>query len=290
MPDPTASASRSPLSDWLTTDPPAPSWLIPDILPAGRMIVLAGSPGAGKSFLSYTLAVAGAVGAPFLGSAPAAPFRTVYFDEENAPEDAAEYMRWVWNGLQRPAVAQIEANLAHYGLQLARFPTATARFEFCAQAVFAHKPDLLVIDTATPVCRIEDENDNAEASRAIQTIRRLRAFAAPGCTVLILKHMKIDKDTGHRDIRGAKAWAGECDGILFQEKAPGQPFPVLGRSFSSTRLSPQKVRAFGLQHALKITPVESYGGIRLNSTPYLVLPKGIAIEPAAPPYQNPSKS
>lgn len=259
---------RSPLGDWLTTTPPPPSWLIPDILPAGRMIVLAGSPGAGKSFLSYSLAVAGAVGAPFLGSRPDSPFRTLYFDEENAPEDAAEYLRWTWNGLQRPSVAQIEGNLWHYGLQLSRLPNSLARAEFMATAAAAHRPDLIIVDTATPVCRIEDENDNAEASRAIAFLRRLRAVAAPGCTLLILKHMRIDKDSGHRDIRGAKAWSGECDGILFQEKAPGKPFPILGRKFSSTRLSPQKVRAFGLQFPLKITPTETSGGVHLAASPY----------------------
>jgi RecA-family ATPase len=232
------------------------------------MIVLAGSPGAGKSFLSYSLAVAGAVGAPFLGSTPESPFRTLYFDEENAPEDAAEYLRWTWNGLQRPSVAQIEANLWHYGLQLSRLPNSLARAEFMASAAAALRPDLIIIDTATPVCRIEDENDNAEASRAIAFLRRLRAVAAPNCTLLILKHMRIDKDSGHRDIRGAKAWSGECDGILFQEKAPGKPFPILGRKFSSTRLSPQKTRAFGLQFPLKITPAEVSGGVHLTASPY----------------------
>lgn len=284
MTAPTSPAgARSPLSDWLTSSPPPPSWLVPGIIPAGRMIVLAGAPGAGKSFLSYVLATSGATSKPFLG-APLEPFRTVYFDEENASEDAAEYLRWAWNGLDRPDPGLIDANLWHFGLQLARLSTSAARGEFMRSVVAAHQPNLIVIDTATPVMRIADENDNAEASRAIADLRRLRSIAAPKCTVIILKHMKVDTETGHHDVRGAKAWKGECDGILYLSKAPGKPYNVLGRDFSATRLYPEKVRAFGLARALKVSPRESTGGVVLDAAPYDKTPRGVIIEPdnAAP--------
>jgi len=229
--------------------------------------VLAGAPGAGKSFLCYSLALSGATGAPFLGSALAAPFRTLYFDEENAPDDAAEYLRWCWNGLQKPSVAEIEASLWHFSFRLGRLRDGAEVYSFMRAVCAAYQPQLIVIDTATPCCRIADENDNAEASRAIRALRQVVWTSAPDATIIVLKHLRIDHDSGYKDVRGAKAWSGEADGVIFLERARGRPFKLLNRAFSATRLYPQKTRAFGLGEPLRVTPAESSGGIILTAAP-----------------------
>jgi RecA-family ATPase len=229
------------------------------------MILLAGSPGAGKSFLSYTLSLSGAVGRDFLGQ-PLSPFKTCYFDEENATEDALAYIRRAWAGLGRPDPSVIADNFWLFNMSLARQATTSGVYDFMRHQVAAHQPDLIVLDTATPACRIADENDNAEASAAIRQLRKIRSVAAPGCTLLILKHMKVDTASGHRDIRGAKAWKGECDGAIFHERKPGRPRHILGHSFSETILIPEKVRAYGLSDRLTITPTEAHGGIALATS------------------------
>jgi RecA-family ATPase len=229
------------------------------------MILLAGSPGAGKSYLSYSLALSGAVGRDFLGQ-PTVSFKTCYFDEENATEDSLAYLRWAWSGLGHPDAHLAAENFALFGMALARQQSTAHVYEFMRQQCAQHQPNLIVIDTATPACRIQDENDNAEASIAIRQLRKIRSVAAPNCTLLILKHMRVDRADGHRDIRGAKAWAGECDGILFHERKGGRPLKLLGHSFSATKLIPNKVRAIGLSEPLTITPIEAHGGILLTAS------------------------
>lgn len=240
----------------LGVDPPSPSWLVPGIIPEGAIVILAGDPGVGKSALSYSLSLAVSIGGKFL-SQFAKPGRVLYFDEENSEQDFHSYLDTLWRGLDCPAPAEIAR-----GLFIERFTLGGALTPYgeMSRLVDDLQPSLVVIDTATPACRIEDENSNGEASAAIRRLRMLKARVASS-TFLILKHARVDSDTGQRDIRGAKAWKGEADAVLFHTQAQGRP--PLG-AWRRTRLTPGKVRAYGLRDPMLIVPVKHNGGYRLT--------------------------
>ena len=72
--------------------------------------------------------------------------------------------------------------------------------------------------------------------------------------VKILKHAKF-QDGSHepgvrRTIRGAKAWLGSVDQVLYHIRQRGRPKEGL----STTILVPDKSRAFGLKGFIKVTP------------------------------------
>lgn len=214
------------------------------------MTILAGDPGVGKSVLSYSLALALASGTPFLGR-PVEKRKVLYFDEENSEQDLRAYLHTLWLGMGQPDLATLNANLhiEHFGLAAAiRSP-----YDLMKHYAGEFGPDLIVLDTATPICRIMDENSNSEASQAIRQLRLVRGAASPHCTVLTLKHARRD-DAGNKNIRGAKGWLGEFDGVLYHTLSPGRK-PKTG--WRSTRLESGKVRAHGLRHPIKIVPIGS---------------------------------
>jgi len=225
-----------------------PEWIVKDMLPRGTMVVLAGEAGAGKSFLSYSLAYAAALGLPFLGF-PTAPTKVLYFDEENGDPDFLQYNQWAWAALGCPDISILDdrLRLEHHSL-LGGWKMAMRK------ALRDHKPGLTIIDTCTPAFHIQDENDNAEASRIIHELRDMRhEFADDSMTYLLLKHEKQRDDTSHRrTIRGAKTWLGSCDQTLYHVIPRGARRRKDG--LRRTQLEPDKLRAFALRSRLSIEP------------------------------------
>jgi RecA-family ATPase len=254
------SLTRLVTSDVLNGEPIAPDWLVPDILCKGSMIVLAGDAGVGKSMLCYSLAVALASGRKFLGRQLAAD-RVLYFDEENSLPDSNAYLRRVWLGMDKPSIASLDANLFLHHMSLTR---AYAR-EMSVIAADV-KPALIIIDTANAACQIDDENDNAQASRAIKSLRAARlASTRDDTSVLVLKHAKVTHDkkgNEYRDIRGAKTWKAELDGVIIHTAPRGRP-PSHGR-YRNTCWWPTKSRAFGLLHPIEVVPVCNGESVRFD--------------------------
>jgi len=229
-------------------------WLLPDLLPRGSLIALAGLPGAGKSVLSYTMAMGLATGTAVIGRQPDRCYRVCYFDDENGIHDRLEYQRWAaWGlGLDESHRAALEANLWVYSGALGTHAWPDA----VADAIDAHDPAVLMFDTATPCFNIEDENDNAEASQTIRQLRTLMRSREPHISGWVLKHGKVrSEETEERDasytLRGAKAWEGAVDGIIYHIRGRGRP-NVDG--LHVTKLVPGKTRAFGLRQRLIIQP------------------------------------
>ena len=225
-----------------------PEWIVKDMLPRGTMVVLAGEAGAGKSFLSYSLAYAAALGVPFLGL-PTAPTKVLYFDEENGEPDFLQYNQWAWAALGCPDVSIIDERLRLEHNSLVGGWKMTMR-----AALREHQPGLVIVDTTTPAFHIQEENDNAEASRVIRELRQMRHdYASPSMTYLLLKHEKQRDDTSHRrTIRGAKSWLGAVDQTLYHVIPRGARRRKDG--LRRTQLEPDKLRAFALRSRLSIEP------------------------------------
>ena len=223
-------------------------WLLPELMVEGQMVVLAGDAGVGKSYLAMTLAQRLAVGSHILES-PCAPQRVLYMNEENSYWDIREYVRWARFSMNGIDDRQLEENLRLEQMTLQQSMTKWHRElkGICTE----HQPKLVIIDTATPACAIQDEDDNGEAAVAIKHLRQAMAASAPGCGMLILKHSKVVAKGEDRAIRGAKSWKGATDGLMFHTRCGGRP-RVDG--LHSSYLWPDKTRAFGLRERILIRP------------------------------------
>lgn len=239
---------RVDLQDILTRPPEPPDWLVPNLLHRNTMVVWAGQPGVGKSFLSLTLAVALATGVPFLGR-EVKESRVLYFDEENSKPDFEEYFKWVWRGLGKPDAGKVVRNIRAERFSLAEAPVPQA---YMLAAATDFRPDLIVIDTTTAACQIKDENDNGEATEAIQRLRQVQRVN--DSTMLLLKHAKVDLENGTHTVRGAKAWVGATDATLIHMVATVHGKAVRTDGLRDSQVVPEKIRAFGLQGTLKIKP------------------------------------
>jgi hypothetical protein len=246
---------ENPIVDILTAEHVEPDWLIEDLFLQGGMYCLVGESGAGKSNICYTLALAVASGcSAFGGIVPKGPpRRVVYFDDENSEQDRNQYLRRAWKGLtvsnrgKEPDLGLLMKNFWPVGFGLGE------EWEEKAQGwVDFLQPHMIVVDTANASFAIEDENNNAEAGKAIRNLKKVMRTTEPVASSLVIKHAKTRTEKGQiRTVRGAKVWKDQSDGMLFQVKAGGRPRKD---GLSLTRLIPDKVRAYGLQRPIYITP------------------------------------
>ena len=86
---------------------------------------------------------------------------------------------------------------------------------------------------------------------AIMHLRGAMMAGGTGCGMLVLKHARVHKKREERAIRGAKAWKGACDSLIFHTRAPGRPRED---GLHSSYLWPDKARAFGLKDRVQVTP------------------------------------
>lgn len=246
----------NPIYDILLADDEEPTWLIPEIILQGSIVAYAGEEGVGKSFVSYVMALAMAAGCEgFSGLIPAGePKRVVYFDEENSSQDMKAYIRRAWTGLMQGVDREeregYEDNLMGFWPVSGHLGTDDWP-DRVAEWIDFHAPHVMFFDTANPCFDIENENDNAKAQQIVATLKRLRTMTDPEVTMVILKHAKIRTQRGRRRIRGAKAWGGAVDQVMFQVKATGRP---RADGLSLTRLEKDKTRAYGLRQHIYITP------------------------------------
>jgi RecA-family ATPase len=232
----------------LLGEDPDPDYLIDGLIYAGQTLIVAGEPGVGKSFLQYYIAMCVASGLPVLGRDTKSG-KVLYFDEENSRPDLAQYLRWIWRGLECPPIDRLQENMIIEHFSLA---SAKSRWMYMSDLAKQLKPKLIVVDTVTPCCGIDDENSNSEASHAIRNLRAVRQQAGAECSIVLLKHAKFSHDPSERQsIRGAKTWIGETDGTLFHKRMLGRP---RGDDLYNSILTPDKVRAFGLRRELVIQP------------------------------------
>lgn len=238
-----------PLPELLTQEIVEPEWLVKGLLPRKTVVLWVGQAGAGKSSVCVHLAHAVAMGRPFLElfDVPERA-RVMYFDEENSHPDLQEYHRRVWVANGCPDPAALNQWLRVHSLTLTL--TEQKWEEEFVERIGEFQPSLVIVDTASPAFHIEEENSNSEASRAIQAIRRAGGkIRGAGCTFVILKHEK-DR-TSHKQpqtVRGAKAWLGAADQVLFHNRAVGRPWG----KYHATKLWAWKTRAWGLKGVVRI--------------------------------------
>ena len=244
----------NPIVDVLTAEEEEPNWLVPDLILQGSLVCLAGEPGAGKSFVTYLLGMCIAAGVRPLGGlfSIGEPKRVLYFDEENSEQDRDKYLRRAYQGLLSQGfdvdLFKLAENFWPVHMRLGGEDWLDRARE-CVEQV---QPHLTVFDTSTPAFNILDENSNAEATQAVKGVRTLMRLTDPVGASIVLKHAKTRTEKGgRRTMRGAKAWQGMADSVMFQVKANGRPRTD---GLSLTRLIPDKTRAYGLSRTVYLTP------------------------------------
>jgi RecA-family ATPase len=247
-----------------------PDWLVPNLWLQGAMICLAGEAAHGKSCLCYTIMLALAAGEPTLsGIIPAGePKRVLYFDEENGKQDREKYIRRAYQGLiaqnkREPDLALLHQNFWAVGARLGQ----EGWEETVEEWVEYVRPHVMIFDTGSPCFNLDQENDNSEASKTVKKLRRLMLLTDPVATSIVLRHAKVrTMKGGRRQMRGASAWQGAVDGVMFQVRAPGRPRKG---GLYLTRLEPDKTRAWGLNQTIYITPYytdEEKSGLYLDGS------------------------
>ena len=171
----------------------------------GDLVLAAGAPKLGKSWLTMGLATVMANGGgDFLGT-EVIPGRVLYFDEEN-PEDVIK-RRFLALGLQNFDNLQV---IPGGGLRLDTHP------ELLLQQATMSSPNLIVIDSLARV-HAKDENSFAEMSEILNGVLKPLARKSGAAVILIHHHDKAGNGPrGSSDIEAA------VDCILNVRGTPGE--------------------------------------------------------------------
>jgi putative DNA primase/helicase len=153
----------------------------------GKLTLLEGDPGQGKSWIAAALATAGSRGQGLPGAAPFAPFRSLIFTAEDGLADTL-----------RPRLdllgADCDAVLLHdQPLDLAEVDD----FAEIEQALVEHRPRLVILDPIVAYLGAKTDAYRANEVRAILA-PLARLAERHGCAVLAVRH--LNKSRGSRSI------------------------------------------------------------------------------------------
>jgi hypothetical protein len=167
------------------------SYILPDLIPRGAVVLLTGSPGVGKSSLALKLVIACALGREFLGR-QCERIKCLYLDKEN-PLTLVQQRTDVFAGGPIP-------ELPIWGGWL---PDEPPMVEDPRLLRWATEHQLLIVFDSLVRFHIADENSASEMRNVMAHLRRL---ADAGATVLVLHHRpktEGNKYRGSSDILAA---------------------------------------------------------------------------------------
>jgi len=168
------------------------SWIIPDILPEGGIVLLAGPPAHFKTFLAFDMARCISLGEPFLGRE--VKTKTVfYIDKENPNIVQKSYLKTL--GVTNECPLKI---WPHW--QETQPPILTDKIYI----ELAQDKPLMIFDSF--IRFYPDGTDENSSTHMAKVMGYLRALTREGATVLILHHAGKPDDSKYRgssDILGA---------------------------------------------------------------------------------------
>lgn len=186
---------------------PRPPWIIDGILQGAGVVILAGEPGIGKSFLCLDMAAHVATGHKWSGRR-VRQGRVLYVAGEGIEFYPDRLDAWE---VQNRALVDDERLLyVEEGFSLSE-PHAV---EHMRHVVAEQDIALVILDTLSQLSSVDSENDNAQLSQVLQAARAIRQ-ARPGTTVLIVHH--VSKGERGR-VRGASAIRGNADTIIIAKR------------------------------------------------------------------------
>lgn len=243
IPDP-ATPSPVPLAgidlSALETVPHRPDFLVEDRLTRRSLVLLGAKPGVGKSWVAASLAVALAMGEPWLGHQVAGPSRVLYLDAENGADVALRRLRQLGatlEGLAGRLIYSTELVVLSQSDDLARLDATLAQFQ----------PDLVILDT---LASHSPEAETDAPSMALFLANVWSKVHAAGGSMLLVHHFRKSLQGAGRDdpldaFRGSGHLTGAASRAwVLEPVTPGQPVFVLRdvkpREFAA--VDPVKVR------------------------------------------------
>jgi hypothetical protein len=187
-------------------------WLAKGLFPSRGVGLIAGQSGVGKSFVAVELAGALATGMPFFDRRIPAPGGTLFVLGE-AEGTMAERLEALcqgklraWQGENLPIAWAAIENLAAAEADI----VATCReASKIMQQDFGVPLRLVIVDTIAATFALQDENDSAEATRAMKTLQRIAEQT--GTLVIGVAHYGKNVEVG---VRGSSAFTASADVIL----------------------------------------------------------------------------
>jgi hypothetical protein len=152
-------------------------WVVPGLIPAGGLIVLAGPQKLGKTTFAMDATVAVAAGQPVLDR-PVLAGPTLYVLEEGTPAGVAERYRRIVARRGTPADA-------HLVLRAGIRTDEAKRWRALREEIARLRPVLVVLDPLVKLHRA-DENVAGEMSRVMAA---LQGLTAAGAAVLLVHHV-----------------------------------------------------------------------------------------------------
>lgn len=210
----------------LSKEPPAPDWLLENLIAKGDVTLLVGDGGLGKSWftMGLTLAIAEQQ-ETYLGMNVSDHGRVLYVDEEN-PEDVI-YHRLNRLGLTREGAGRIRY-LNNEGIRLDRRPE-----EFREEAL-DYNPSLIVLDSLTRL-HTDDEN-NAGAMSKLYNDGVIPLARETGAAVVLIHHTNKGGGNAYARSRGSTDITYGVDaGIDVRPTEPYQEGAFTMRLFRSRR-------------------------------------------------------
>lgn len=217
----------------LGTDWPEPAWIVPQCLPEG-LIILAGKPKVGKSWLALQLAQAVSTGGEILGQT-VDPGRVLYLALEDPPRRLADRMKKQnWS-----SSAQTDFMvLGHFDSQIGDLGRGGG--EILAQQIRLKGYRLVIIDTFSRSIT-GDQKDNEIMTNAMDPLQEIAH--SQHCAVVMIdhhskaKHMEMDVVT---DIFGSVAKGAMVDTAWGFYRDPGIHGAVL--AITGREVNEQKIR------------------------------------------------
>ena len=198
-----AGLALTPIADLLAEQEESCAWLVEGLLPAAGLSLIAGKPKAGKSTAARCLALAVARGEPWLGL----PTRTglvFYLGFEEKRGEVSSHFRCM--GARPDDMLEVLIGQApDDALHLLR-----ASAERC-------RPALIIVDTVARLVRVNDWNDYAQVTRALEPV--LALARETGAAVLLVHHAGKGERAGGDAILGSTAIFAAVDTALFLRRS-----------------------------------------------------------------------
>lgn len=216
-------------AELLAAEFPDPVWLAPDLIPTG-LVVLAGRPKLGKSWMGLQLAIAVATGGRFL-DVQVEQRPVAYVALEDTPRRLQNRLK----KMQMPASAKLHLVTAFPGLET---PDTLATLERWRRDAGVR---LIIIDTLTRALGAVDQNDNVTIGVIVAQLQRW-AVSNDVCLLIVDHHRKAgaQADDLVSDIMGATSKPGAADALMGLYRQRGQTDATLkttGRDIEERELA-----------------------------------------------------
>lgn len=188
-------------------------WVVPDLIPEG-LVILAGKPKMGKSWLVLALALGVASGGYVLGSIKVDRSPVLYYALEDTPRRLKHRMDKLLRGGLVPDGLHFRISSPGLG---------SGAEEDIHSWLLQHKGSLVIIDTLARIRPSPVERANTQYEQDYKALQKLKALAAyHQCCIMLVHHQrKMASDDVYDTVLGSQGITGSVDGMMVLTRERG---------------------------------------------------------------------